>query len=59
MAVKREGLEGETAFFIRTKSKQVVRHLNSFFSSEMPTIQQKIEFSFPVLSSEDFSLGCP
>lgn len=47
VAVKREGLEGETAFFIWRKSKQVVRHLNSFSALKCLLYNKwKLDFHF-------------
>lgn len=46
VAIRREGLEGETAFFIWRKSKRIVRHLNSFSTLKFLLYNRKLDFHF-------------
>lgn len=54
MAVKWQGLEGETVFFIWRKSRQVVRHLNAFSGLKCLLYNRKLNFCFQGLYFEDF-----
>lgn len=44
MAVKRQGFEGETVFFIWRKSREVVRHLNAFSGLKCLLYNRKLNF---------------
>lgn len=56
---KRQGLEGETIFFIWRKSIEVVRHLNPRLQMYHDSVQWEIEFLFPRLWFEDFFFHLP
>lgn len=46
MAVERQGLEGETIFFIWRKSRQVVKHLNRFSGLKYLMYNRKLNICF-------------
>lgn len=56
MAVKKQGLEGETVFFIWRKSRQVVRHLNPFSGLKCLLYNRKLKFCFQGYILKIFSL---